>query len=55
MKRKIMIIAAIAIATMNLTSCIVSEPRGGRATYYERQRGHHHHHHHGGGAEVIIR
>lgn len=54
MKRKLMILGALAIMLVNFSSCVVHE-----RSYAYRDRGYHHHHHgwhhHRDDATVIIR
>lgn len=49
MKRKVLMLIALAVVTLNFSSCIVRE-RGG-----DGHRHWHHRHHHDHGAEVIIK
>ncbi|WP_161499234.1 hypothetical protein [Flavipsychrobacter stenotrophus] len=48
MKRKLMILIAIMVVSMNLTSCLISTPHRGGGTYYQRHSGHHDNGHHYG-------
>lgn len=60
MKRKLMILATLAMIAFNFSSCVVHEhsysSRGGRDYGYNRMRGHgHHHHHHAPRPGVTVR
>lgn len=60
MKRRLMIMATLAMIAINVSSCVVHERtyayRGGGRDYgYNRMRGHHHHHYYAPGVTIHAR